>query len=153
MGEFWAALGTPPADLFDRVTHWVRVRLKMIQGRHEAYRLIADAYTSSPPALRAQILASVAPMQADAWRRLREGIDPSPLRPDITIDQAIRALMLIQSGLEQTLMPRIRTLPDRGLSQLEAMTQESFFYLRLLRDALYRPDAPRPALDPLASDT
>jgi AcrR family transcriptional regulator len=151
LDEFWPLVEDAPSDLFARVLLWTQVRLRLISAKPAAYRLLAEMMTQVPLELRQEILTTLAPVQVDAWNRLQKGLDASLLRPDVTQEQAIRMLSIFQAGLERQVIPQIAQSSDFGLSQLEAITRETFFYLGLLRDSLYRPDAPHPPLDPTAS--
>jgi TetR/AcrR family transcriptional regulator len=135
---FFAAVGPSPRDLFERLRHWTLIRLGLAQRHPALFRLAVEAYTNTPPGLRSKLLELLGPFQQEAWAKLLEGIDFSPLRPDITPQQALEVLMIFQAGLERRYLPLFTNAPDGGLSQLEQVTKEAGLYLDLVRDALYR---------------
>lgn len=136
-----------PMDLFA----WLRAvairKLRVLQRDPVAYQFVLAA-RDAPSPLREEMERRMRTLRDEAWRGALASIDSSRLRPGITLAQAIETLTILGEGLDRRYMPRIAALPDRGFSQLEALTEEVWAHYARLRDGLYAPPAPRRARRP-----
>jgi TetR/AcrR family transcriptional regulator len=131
-----------PVDLFE----WLRAiairKVQVLQRDPAAYQFVLMA-RDAPAPLRAELERRMAALRAEAWRGVLGAIDASRLRPGVTLEQALETLTILGEGLDRRYMPRIAALPDRGFSQLEALTAEVWSHYLRLRDGLYAPAPPR----------
>jgi len=147
-----AALDAPdeplPDDLFERLHALTIRKIRAFQADPDGYRILIAA-ADAPEPLRARLSARADALRGEHGPRLLAGIDPSPLRPGITIGDALETLSLLGDGLERRLIPELAALPDRGASQLDAITRRVWAHFARLRDGLYRaapgPDEKRAA--------
>ncbi len=131
-----------PRDLFERLHAFTLHKLRVFQQDPLAYQLVTMIAHDAPPALRARVDARLAELRARAWPRFLEGVDASRLRRGISLADALDTLALLGDGVERRLLPRLAALPDRGVSQLDAIEREVWVHFARLRDGLYAP-APR----------
>lgn len=130
------------ADLFEWL-HAVAIRkVRALQRDPLAYQFVLAA-REAPAPLRDRIERRMAALRAEAWQRFSGAIDPARLRPGVTLEQAIETLTILGEGLDRRYLPRIAALPDRGLSQIEALTGEMWVHYERLRDGLYAPPPAR----------
>jgi TetR/AcrR family transcriptional regulator len=136
-----------PIDLFEWL-HAIAIRkVQVLRRDPAAYQLVLMA-RDAPPPLRAELERRMAALRAETWRGVLGAIDASRLRPGVTLEQALETLTILGEGLDRRYMPRIAALPDRGFSQLEALTEEVWAHYLRLRDGLYAPAPPPPARKP-----
>ena len=130
-----------PTDLFERL-HALAVRkLRAFQDDPLAYQFLVAAAADPPPSLRAALARRRDALAGDGWRRILDGIDTSRLRPGLDLAAAVETVTILSDGLERRVFPRLAALPDRGASQLAAITAELWAHFARLRDGLYG-DAP-----------
>lgn len=137
----WA---TAPNDLFERL-HLVSARkLRAFADDPRSFQFFAVAGAEAPPSVAAEIARIQADVAAGVLPGMLAGVDTSRLRPGVTLAQAVETLFALAEGLEKRILSRLATLPDRGASQLDAVTAEVWAHFERLRDGLYvsTPSAP-----------
>lgn len=137
-----------PRDLFERLHAFTLHRLRVFQHDPLTYQLVMMIASDAPPAVRERVDARLAELRARAWPRFLEGVDASRLRHGISLAGALDTLAVLGDGVERRLLPRLATLPDRGISQLDAIAREVWVHFARLRDGLYAPARSRRASRP-----
>ena len=132
-----------PADLFERLHALTIRKIRGFQDDPQGYRVLVAA-AAAPEPLRTELATRARALRAEHLPRLLAGIDPSPLRPGVTLADATETVALLGDGLERRLVPELAALPDRGASQLDAITGRAWAHFARLRDGLYRPAARSP---------
>jgi AcrR family transcriptional regulator len=136
-----AALDAPdeavPADLFERLHALTIRKIRGFQDDPQGYRVLIAA-GDAPEPLRARIAARADRVRAEHLPRLLADIDPAPLRPGVTVADALETVSLLGDGLERRFIPELAALPDRGASQLDAVSRRAWAHYARLRDGLYR---------------
>jgi TetR/AcrR family acrAB operon transcriptional repressor len=125
-----------PADLFERLFALAVSKVQVYQRDPLRYRLLFGIH-DAPRVLRARIERRLAALRANSLARMLDGIDPSRLRPGVTLAQAVDTLLVLADGIDRRYLGQLAALPDRGASQLAAITREVWAYFERLRDGLY----------------
>jgi TetR/AcrR family transcriptional regulator len=136
---FWDQQRDSPSDLFDRMRVWSVLRIQFAQKHPEMYHFLTMLLAECPPAIKPRAMALLAPLQKRGVEELMKDLDTSRLRRGVSIQQAIEALMLFSAGLEKKFIAIFSSMPDHGLSMIEAVSQQAHEYFELLRDGLYEP--------------
>lgn len=130
----FAALDTGSSDLFERL-HQVSMRKIELMREHPITAdFLVVALTEAPASLRATLSARQAALMAKAWPRLLAGLDPGPLRPGLSLADAVETLGLLADGLEKQLAALVKS---RTLTMPEVAARIWRHFARL-RDGLYR---------------
>ena len=141
-----AALYAPdeavPTDLFERLHALTIRKIRAFQDDPQGYRVLIAA-GDAPESLRARLAARADRLRAEHLPRLLADLDPAPLRPGVTVADALETVSLLGDGLERRLIPELAALPDRGASRLDAITRRAWAHFARLRDGLYRRGAGR----------
>jgi hypothetical protein len=137
--EFYATVGAPPADLFERLHFLIAHKIRIAQAHPELMKLLSDALTDAPVALQQRLRERMEPISREGLAWLFGGVDLSPLRDGISRERALELLMLFRDAIERKFMARIGALPDRGLSRYGELAAEAWEDLIVLRDGLYKP--------------
>lgn len=139
----WAAqrrqVEKPAADLMERLLESGVRKLRYAVEHPVESKVVIDAFTETPPALKAEIAAlgeSIRPVAMDRWR---DDLDASLFRPGVSIDKATQVVMIFLEGLRA----RARDLSTGDPQVFAAMFAEVREYFELLKYGLYA--APPPA--------
>ena len=135
MSAMEAAIAEAPADLFERVFQVSARKLALMRETPLRTRFALRTRTA-PREIRALLHARS--QQANQQRmvaRLLEGVDTSQLRPGVSKEEAMEAIMTISAGLENMVTALLET--DAPEPDLQPIFDRSRRLLILLRDGLY----------------
>lgn len=134
---FLRSLGDLPADLLDRLTSWLTLKVRMLREHPLMYQMVVATSRDMPEDVNAESAST----QARAAERLMpiflKGIDASRLREGITPEKAMQLVMLALNGLAEKFLAAARARPDKGLADLPAALKEIDEYKEMLRHGLY----------------
>jgi TetR/AcrR family transcriptional regulator len=131
--------GELPADLFERLLHRGRTRMRFVVEHPRLYRLFFNAFMHTPDDLQTEMAPRYAAYAAASRERLLEGLDFTLFRDDIDIDQAIELVNLVLEGIANRYMPALqRHSPQEALEMVERLTVETRQYFEMLKKGMYK---------------
>lgn len=133
---FFADVGPPPFDLFQRLFDWMHHKLLIFQMQPTLSCLALSAFADPPASLRDRIREYMTEGTAEGWALILEGIDTAPFRPEIAPDQAVDLVMMVSDVVSDRGLARMVGEPGMGLDALPGIMAEARVCLELLRDGL-----------------
>jgi AcrR family transcriptional regulator len=131
--------GELPADLFERLLHRGKTRMRFVVEHPRLYRLFFNAFMHTPDEIRAEMAPRYADYAAASRERLLDGLDRSRFRADIEVDQAIELVNLTLEGIANRYVPVLQRLtPEEALQMVERIGEETRVYFEMLKQGVYR---------------
>lgn len=135
--EFDALLLDLPADIFERITLFGKLKLKLSLREPEIHRLLTAAFADPPPELKEEIMTRQKQLYSDYAPLMYRNADLSRFRAGIDPQKAIELVMLVMDTLSEKYVNMYRVTKTESLD-LAPVLQEAETYLEMLKYGVYR---------------
>lgn len=128
-----------PIDLFERIFAISRIRMDFMLSEPRLYRLFFSALIEMPEEIKQEFQGRFADYAIQSRKLLMEGLDRSPFRDGVDIEQAIGMIQLISEGILNRYSEKIRSMgPEQSLDFVDGLENEIRGYFELIRSGVYK---------------
>ena len=128
-----------PGDLFERLLFLGRERMRFALREPRLYRLLFNAFVNLPAEIQPEMQARFGEYAATGMQQLTQGLDHSPFRPGVEVEQVVAMVTLLMEGIYNRSLPELARLSaEESLVYIDRLTGEVALYFDLIRRGVYK---------------
>ena len=127
-----------PPDLFDRLLFMVQVRMRFAALAPQLYRFLFKALLNIPDSIQADMQDRFKVYAEGNQKFMREGLDTSRLRADVSVEQVMELLSYIMDGLLTRHTDKFTGMDaGQSLKYVEGLLEQSQRYFEFVKRGVY----------------